>query len=340
MLSTAYIDLSVIKNNALEIKSKLKKKTRLCAVVKADAYGHGAVEVASAIYKIADCFAVAHVEEGVKLRRAGIDKDILVLLPALDKDECERAVFHRLTLTVESAYDIAFLENVCENMNSSVLVHLKINTGMNRLGVCGEKEIKDTLNVFANSKRVILDGFYTHFANPENKNSFLVAQNKFLLANNLVKGYNKKVTAHASASGGFIRGAHYDMVRIGILLYGYKPFESDYVNVAPAMKVYAPRLRLRSLKGGETALYGDKIVMDDVDLNLIAYGYADGLWRKNVSGQFYDRCMDVTAVTDCEEVGLGVPVMIDADKLAKEYGTISYEVLTKCALRAKKVYVR
>ena len=211
---------------------------------------------------------------------------------------------------------------------------------MNRQGVDSLSDLRQLLELAKRCDHMEICGLYSHLSQPENKTALKSQVNRFLLANNLIKGYNNNAICHISASGGFLQGVYADMVRIGLLMYGYKPFESDYVNVAPAMKVYAPRLRLRSLKGGETALYGDKIVMDDVDLNLIAYGYADGLWRKNVSGQFYDRCMDVTAVTDREEVGLGVPVMIDADKLAKEYGTISYEVLTKCALRAKKVYVR
>jgi alanine racemase len=129
------------------------------------------------------------------------------------------------------------------------------------------------------------------------------------------------------------------MVRIGILLYGYKPFESDLLSVEPCMKIYAPVLKSFTLKKGESALYGKLTAKEDLNLSLIRYGYADGLMRKGTPREFNNRCMDITAVKDKSRVGRLIPVMTDADKFAKEYGTISYEVLTKCAFRAEKIYL-
>ncbi len=334
MRNFAVIDLNVIKSNALKIKRKLNEGTKFCAVVKADGYGHGGAEVATALYPIVDCYAVALVEEGVALRQAGIDKDILVLIPAFDAD-LQAAVRYNLTFTVCSEADVLKISNEAFNQGVTAKAHIKYNTGMNRQGVDGLNELEKIL-ALARKKGLIIDGIYSHFARPEDENSQKNAYNKFLLALSVAKGYNKKVIGHISASGGFLRGVELDMVRIGILLYGYKPFDCDF-NVKPAMAVYAPTLKTRSLHGGDTALYGDLAVDEDKTVTLVRFGYADGLERKAVSGQFNNRCMDITAI-DGEFSGFyRLP---DADALAKAYGTISYEILTKVCLRAEKIYKR
>ena len=335
MLNKAYIDMSALKENAQAIKSKLKQGVKFCAVVKADAYGHGAQMVANALYPYADCFAVALVEEAVSLRYCGIDKDILVLIPPFFED-LQTAVHFNLTLAVDSPKQLLYLNSEGQKQNKRVKVHLKFDCGMNRLGA-NIDELKGLLALASRLKYVKIDGLFSHLAQPENKKATFIAENKFLLANNLVKGYNRKVTCHLSASGGFIRALHYDMVRVGILLYGYKPFETDYIDVKKVMRVYAPPVKQRFLQKGQSALYGNCPAGDDTFITLLRYGYADGLSRCNVQSQFNARCMDITAVKGKTQDDL-VLVMGDADKIAKDYGTISYEVLTKCALRAQKIY--
>lgn len=337
MLNKAFVDLNLLVKNAKCVKEKLKKGVKFCAVVKADAYGHGAPMVASALYPHVDCFAVALFEEAVTLRYAGIDKPILCLTPFFD-DDLDGAVELGLTATVSSAEHILALEKICEKQGRAVRVHLKFNSGMNRQGA-DLKTLAELLVLIRGCKWVNLDGFYSHFSCPENKNERILQQNKFLLANNLVKGYNNKVVCHISASGGFLSGVQADMVRIGILLYGYKPFASDFVSVEPIMRVYAPVIERRSLKKGESALYGNERAQNDLDFSLVRYGYADGLNRQKVSGQFNNRCMDLTAcVTDSESKIF--PVMVNADTLAQKYGTVNYEILSKVAQRAQKIYIR
>ncbi|MBQ7348904.1 MAG: alanine racemase, partial [Clostridia bacterium] len=265
-----------------------------------------------------------------------IDKDILCLTPFFEQD-LSQAVRCNLTATVSSAEHIKMIDAEAKRQNKKVKVHIKFNAGMNRQGV-NYKELKDLLQLVSDCKWVILDGAYAHLSFPENEKSRNLQVNKFLLANNLVKGYNNKAICHISASGALLTGVRSDMARIGILLYGYKPFESNLIDVTPAMKVYAPLLENRKLKKGETALYGDKLCSKDVDISLIRYGYADGLMRKEVKGQFNNRCMDLTAVMGFQ--GDFYTVMQDADALAKKYGTISYEILTKSAMRAEKIYLR
>ena len=335
MLNNAYVNLSALKNNARQIQSKLKKQTKFCAVVKADGYGHGGAKVAQAIYPYVDCFAVALVEEGVSLRYAGIDKDILLLIPPFFSD-LELAVRHNFLIAVDSAKQLLYLNAEGQKQGKTVKVHLKFDCGMKRLGVDIEG-LKELLALASRLKHIKIDGLFSHLAWAENKKATFIAENKFLLANNLVKGYNNKVTCHLSASGGFIHGLHYDMVRVGILLYGYKPFETDYIDVQKAMQVYAPAVKKRFLPKGQSALYGNRFLSEDTFLTLLRYGYADGLPRKEVENQFNTRCMDITAIKGNIDGDL-IPVMVDADKTAKEYDTISYEVLTKCAIRAQKIY--
>ncbi len=335
MLNSAIIDLEVLRENARAVKARLDKNTLFNAVVKADAYGHGASVVANAIYGIVDNFSVATVDEGVKLRLSGIKKEVFVLTPLLPCD-IPVAVRYGLIPTVFSVDDARRIESECLRQNKTSFIQIKFNSGMNRLGVDGLDGLEKVINAISECKRVKLWGMFSHFSAPQNKKSRISAENKFLLANNLVKGYNNKAVCHISASGGFLLGAYYDMVRIGILLYGYTPFKTEF-KVSPAMKVYAPVIARRKLHDGESALYGDKR-SNGGDITLIRYGYADGLKRRQTAGQFNNRCMDITAVKGnfCKD---SYPVMEDADVVAKKCGTISYEILTKCAMRAQKIYL-
>ena len=332
----AVINLHNIVYNAKVIRRKLPKCVKFCAVVKADAYGHGAERVANAIYNIVDCFAVATVGEGVKLRLSGIDKDILVLTKTFN-DDLPSAINYSLTLTAGDISDIKRYFIEAKKQNVRVKIHIKFDTGMHRQGISEISELKAALKYCNSHKNIELCGLYSHLSNPENERSRLSAIKKFNIAKNLVKDYNN-VICHLSASGGFIKGAYFDMVRIGILLYGYTPFKTDKIKVKPALKVYAPIIKTRRLKHGDSALYGDKKAKADTDITLVRYGYADGLNRKETDGQFNNRCMDLTAIKGNFGKQRQVCVIDNAEILARKYRTISYEILVKCALRAEKIY--
>ncbi len=338
MLNKAYIDLKILQKNARAIKKKLDKNTKFCAVVKADAYGHGAEKIASSLYSYCDSFAVALIEEGVSLRLAGVNKDILVLIPPFSCD-VERAVFYNLTLSACDILTLKQIEKACEKQGRKAKIHLKFNTGMNRLGVDNLKELNALARFVFDSKWLLIDGMFTHIGDFANKKRLKLIQNKFLLANNLIKGYNNKAICHISASGGFLSGIKSDMVRIGILLYGYKPFESDLIKVLPIMKIYAPLVKTRRVKRGETCLYGDFTLDNAEKISLIRVGYADGFTRGGVLDQVNNRCMDLTAVKKPKTTKKGVLIMDNAELLAEKYNTISYEILTKSAIRAEKIYL-
>ena len=337
MLNSAIINLNNLRYNAKKIRQILDKDTKFCAVVKADAYGHGACEVASAIYDLVDLFAVALVEEGVELKRAGIKKDILVLIPPF-KCDLERAVRFGLTLSVSDEKTIMLIDKEAKRQKKIIKVHLKVDTGMNRQGVKDLDEIDRLCAKISCCKNLELEGIFSHFANPQNKKSLNSALDKFLLANKVVKGYNNKVISHISASGGLLTGVQMDMVRVGIMLYGYTPFKTDKIHLKPVMKVVAPVIKTQTLKRGEVALYGDKRVKKTGSYSLIRYGYADGLERKNATFQHGNRCMDLTLV---KSNGKNAHVILsDAEILAKEYKTITYEILCKAPIRAERKYRR
>ena len=333
----AVINLKHIIYNAKQIKKRLPKGVKFCAVVKADAYGHGAEKVANAIYKLVDCFAVATVSEGISLRLSGIDKDILVLTKTFNS-ELSRAVHYGLTLTAGDILDLKRYSREGRRQGTRVKTHIKYDTGMHRQGISSLENLKTALSYCRNTKHIDLCGLYSHLARPENERSRKSAVSKFSVAKSLAKEYNKNIVCHLSASGGFIKGEYFDMVRIGILLYGYTPFKTDAIQVKPAMKVIAPVIAKRKIKCGDCALYGNKRTRRDTEITLVRYGYADGLFRKEIAGQFNNRCMDITALTGAEKSAKKVVVMDDAEKLACDYGTISYEILVKCALRAEKHY--
>ena len=339
MRNVAVIDLDVLRTNALSIKKELPKSVKFCAVVKADGYGHGGVEVASALYQIADCFAVAIVEEGIALRNAGIDKEILVLIPT-EKKDLENAVRYDLSVTVDSLLGLKEVYKESLSQNKSVKIHIAFNVGMNRFGFDSLEELKSVLDFLQDKKQIVLQGFYSHLRNPENSNALKKSVDIFLVAKKLVKSYNNKVTCHISASGGFLKGQFFDMVRIGILLYGYYPFKNDGKTlVKPIMRVYSKVIKQRKLKKGDGLLYGDFTVKKNTDISLVRCGYADGFIRKNSPLFISNRCMDVTAVKSKGKKSI-YTVMSNAEIHAKYNQTIPYEILVRATMRAKKIYIR
>ncbi len=317
------INLSAIRNNAIKIKSLLNG-AKFYAVVKADAYGHGAEEVSRSIEDLADGFCVALVDEGVRLRAAGILKPVLVLTPPLDGDDVLRAKQFNLAVTVNSTRTAAMAEGLpC---------HVKVNTGMNRTG-CGIAELPSILKALPPEN---VSGVYSHLFAPHSKTASERQRELFLRAAEIVKNHSPEAVAHLSASGGTLRGGGFimDGVRCGILLYGYAPDGFTGKGFQPALKVYARKVQ-------DTHFIGGGVGYNFADRNyetLAAYrcGYADGFARTVPLGE-KTLCMDSFL-----RVGGGdtLCVMSDAAAYAKRCGTISYEVLTSVTRRSERIYER
>lgn len=317
------IDLRAIRENALKIRSVLGKRF-FYAVVKADAYGHGAEEVARAIEDVADGFCVAIIDEGVALRVSGISKPVLVLTPPLDSYDAARAAHYSLDVTVNSARTAVLCkDNLC---------HIKVNTGMNRSG-CNLNELPDILDALDGDKIVSV---YSHLYAPEGAMESRKQLALFLRAQKLVKARNSNIFGHLSASGGLLRGGDFllDGARVGILLYGYAPDGFYAKGFKPALKVYARRTQQTPFIGGGIGY--NRAERNYGKLSVYRLGYADGFFRGVPLGE-KNLCMDAFI---SEGGGDMKCVLSDADAYARLAGTISYEVLTSVTKRSERVYLR
>lgn len=317
------INLRAIRENALKIRARLGSR-RFYAVVKADGYGHGAEEVARAIEDVCDGFCVAIIEEGAALRVAGIGKQILVLTPPLDGADVARAKFYNLTLTVTSLQTA--------RMIGDCICHIKVNTGMNRLG-CNTDELPAVLNTL-NAEQI--DGVYSHLYAPQNGAASKRQLEIFDQAERLIRAKVPHMCAHFAASGGLLRGGDYlkDGARCGILLYGYSPAGFGSGGFKPALKVFARRTqKTRFIGGGVGYNRADRAYKRLCTYRL---GYADGFFRNVPLGE-KTLCMDAFVRDGGSEL---ICVMKNAQEYARRSGTICYEILTSVTRRSERIYER
>ena len=332
----AVIRLDHIRENAQTLRASAG--VRLCAVVKADAYGHGAAEVARALRGVADCFAVALVDEGAKLRLA-CPSDILVLVPALTEEEAVRGIAAGLIFTVGDEEDFALLSRAAEKLGKTARCHIKVNTGMNRFGF--DEGGFSAFCARARSGNVRAEGIYSHFYMPEDVSATQRQYERFCAFAERAERSFGTLIKHIAATGGILADKRYalDMVRPGIGLYGYLP--GGFAGALPlkrAMRVYASAVCSRKYDGGGAgygAYGGEK---GDV-MSAVRCGYADGFFRKGGIGNINSLCMDAFLYPQKLEKDEEVCVLSDADERAAVNGTISYEVLVNAGKRAVKIYV-
>lgn len=316
----AVINLEKLRQNARYVRKILENRF-FFAVVKADGYGHGGAQVALAIESIVDGFCVAIVDEGASLRLAGISKPVLVLTPPLGIDDVRRAKLYNLTLTVNSVKTA--------RMIGDLSCHIKVNTGMNRLG-CSIEELAQILNELNGGQ---IAGVYSHLYAPSNARESGRQLELFNCAEELVKAQNPTTVAHFAASGGILADSRYlkDGARCGILLYGYSP-EGFSAEVQPILKVYARRTQITQFIGGGAGYSCAKRNYNS--LSCYRLGYADGFWRSLPLG-VSPLCMDAFIKEGGEEL---LPVLTDARQNAAQCGTISYEVLCSATRRSERIY--
>lgn len=353
------INLDAIAHNYNYTKSITN--SRVICVIKANAYGHGALPVAKRLMdEGCDFFAVSSLEEALELRHGGIDCSILVLgyvLPCRIPEAVENDISFAL-----ASHD--FAKQLCEVATEKApKVHIKLNTGMNRTGfnVChnsGYDALTDTIELLK-GKNVKIEGIFSHFAKAESDKAFTQKQLEYY--ENAVSFINKNgITPdilHICNSEGTLGypSMHLDCVRLGIHLYGCSSNDENHI---PAMEFYTRIVDVHKLSEGDGVSYGLDFIADkEMKIAVIGAGYADGLFRclshkkgavlvNGVKCPIIGRiCMDMAMIdiSNVSEAKVGDIVTIwgkglSCDEQAKNAGTISYELLCAVAPRVHRVY--
>lgn len=341
----AEIHLKSIVQNAQTFKTLTKKK--LCAVVKADAYGHGAEEIAFALQGVADCFAVALLSEAKAIKTPACGKDVLILCPPIELLEAIEAVQNGFVCTVTGITSARLVARASELCKSLARVHLKVNTGMNRYGM-GVSELGRVCNFFKKTPLVRVEGLFSHLHDPFGE-SAKKQRERFLQAARVAKRYYPNLTLHLSATAGALLGKDFafDMVRVGLGLYGYLPIGAKKkLPLKKGMTVYGAVVECRKYAYGGAG-YGKELCEREQGkyLSVLRVGYADGFLRNKENGMkgfeknANNLCMDACIRKGKHKRGEETPILTDADETAKQAGTIAYEVLCAATRRAERIYL-
>ncbi|MBR5111384.1 MAG: alanine racemase [Clostridia bacterium] len=357
------VDLRAIAANTEALRQATAPTPHMLAVVKANAYGHGLVQVAkTALNHGADWLGVAIPEEGERLRQAGVEAPILVL-GAVNEKGAEASVRNSLTQTVFDPERVRMLEETAARMNAAAQVHLKCDTGMGRIGVRRSEELQAMLDALKAAPHVRLTGAFTHFADADGE-SDAYSLGQIEAFNRFTALLPKGILIHAAASAASLRypQARYDMTRQGISLYGCAPVKNAPA-LKPALSWHTEIVYVKDLPAGACVSYGCTYRAEKtMRAATLPVGYGDG-YHRALSGKAFvliggKRCpvigrvcmdqimADVTDVPE-EKLFLGAPAVllgrqgreeITADELASWAGTISYEMLLAATARVPIIY--
>jgi len=364
LLSWAEIDLGALTGNIRRLHKHLRPGVQLLAAVKKNAYGHGAGSVArAAVAAGAEWLGVFSVEEGAELRDAGITTPILIM-GCVPCTQVATVILKNLTPTViETELPLA-LDRAAQSMETTINVHIKVDTGLNRFGANIE-DVASLLRFVSALGRVKIGGLYTHFASADepDRSTTEIQLQRFL---KVAANFPEPKFLHAANSAATLRfpETHLNMVRVGIAMYGVdpSPITERTFPLEPVLSLKSRVVRLHWIKAGEGVSYGlTWIAEKDALVALIPFGYGHGLPRllSNrgqvlVHGQRVPIrgrvCMDqcVVDVTDVAEVRVGDEVVllgrqgseeITAEEIANWANTISYEVFTGIWTGLPRIYV-
>ena len=365
----AEISLDAIKYNTKQFKDFIGDSVHLMAVVKADGYGHGSVQVAqAAIQAGADYLAVALLEEALQLREAGITHPILVL-GYIPNRSIQDALKYDIDLTVFTQESLDEIISQSILLQKTVSIHIKVDTGMSRIGVQSKEEALSIAKRAKDSPYVILKGIFTHFANADSEDpSYTYLQfERFTSVITYLKQHQITIPfKHCCNSAATMNfpNMHLDMVRVGISLYGLYPDDSlkgHSIALQQAMSLKTKIAWIKNVTSAQPISYGCTYApAHDSVIATLPIGYADGLSRLlSNKGQFllHDQkvpvvgrvCMDqlMIDVTNVSQSTLGDVVTIfgnsdssfqSIDEIAKLMGTINYEVVCLIGKRVPRVY--
>jgi alanine racemase len=359
----AEVDLDCILANVTSVKKLLPKKVDIIAVVKANAYGHGDVQVAeTALTAGATYLAVAFMDEAIALRKKGIKAPILVL-GATRPEDVQVASSYDITVTV---FQMEWLREAKKHLkeDSRLLVHIKLDTGMGRIGFRNKEELITIEQMISEDKRFFLEGVFTHFATADelDQNYF---QQQLELFNEMIKGLKKQPRyVHSSNSAAALRfpKAYFNAVRIGIAMYGLTPspeMESEIpFPLAEAFSLRSRLVHVKKLQKGDKVSYGATYEAKQEEwIGTIPIGYADG-WIRKLQGQevlvngmrspivgriCMDQCMvrlpyNVPVGTIVTLIGHQGDQFISVNEIASKLDTINYEVPCIIANRVPRLF--
>lgn len=365
------VDLDRICANVQEVIKKVGAGTRVMPVVKADAYGHGAIEVTKALSEIGTYgFAVATVGEALALRRAGITKPILIL-DFVFPNQFETIIRNDIMLTIFQ-YGIAkSLNEAAIQMGTTAHIHLKVDTGMGRIGYIPNDESAEEIRKISELSNIEIDGIFTHFAcaDSADKTSMNAQLERFRNFVGKLEALGVDIPVkHVCNSAAIIdmQDNFLNMVRSGIITYGLFPSEEvnkENLDIKPAMEMHSVVINVKTINKGDTVSYGSTYVAEKPTvIATIPVGYADGYPRQlsnKGSVLIHGRrakivgrvCMDqfMVDVTDIPDVLIGDNVTLvgaDGDECitCEEIGEISgrfnYEFLCCITRRVPRVYIR
>ncbi|MBU0997506.1 MAG: alanine racemase [Firmicutes bacterium] len=357
----AYIDLNKLLNNYNTLESIGSSSYKVMSVVKANAYGHGSVEVSKHLENHGcQHFGVACLEEALELRNNGI-KSMILVFGRSDPSDAEKLSMNNITQTVESIdYAIKLNES-----GLPINIHINIDSGMSRIGFyCHREENIDSvasqIEQISKMNNLNITGIYTHFEGAEKEDSSHTLH-QFNVYMSLIKELEKRKVnvgiRHVCNSSATIKfpEMHLDMVRCGIAIYGYPPVETN-LKFEPVMTLASKIISMRNVVPGDSISYGAKYVADkNMTIATVSIGYADGYPRALSNNDFVllnkaelpvvgTICMDAIMIDttnayakiDDEIILFGNDKSVEI--LSKKIGTISYEILCNVGKRAKRIY--
>ena len=362
------VNLDTIYDNFIKYRNFVGKDTKIMAVIKADAYGHGAIPCAEKLQGVTDYFAVAFADEAIDLRENNITAPILILGYS-PKTTAKTIVEQDITATVYDVDCAKELSKEAKKQGKTAKIHIKIDTGMSRIGfIWDSPETINQITEISKLENIETEGIFTHFATADEENSAFTNL-QFRRFMSIVKtletqGVKFKIK-HCCNSAGAMRfpNMHLDMVRIGIGLYGCYPSDFSYeLDLTPAMSMKTRVVNVKTVKKGDSVSYGATYTAkEDIKVATISVGYADGYLRTLSDKAFVlvngkrakilgRICMDLCMidVSDVNNISVGDEVLLFGTKddgilpvgqLASISDTISYEILCGMAKRVPRIYI-
>lgn len=363
----AEINLDAIEHNFTQLKNCTPDATKLCAVIKADGYGHGAVTLAQLLRDKADYFAVATADEAIELRNAKISNPILIL-SYTHPDDYEALIRNDISLTVYQLSCAEKINNAAKKLNKKALVHIAVDTGMTRIGFAPDDEAVNAIKSISELKNIEIQGIFSHYACADMRDKAVSEIQKKRFNDFVAKCNGTGVSfpiEHLCNSAGISEfSEHFDMVRMGISLYGLYPsdeVDKSKVNLIPAMTFKSHIINIKDVPAGEGISYGHTYKTTETrKIATVAAGYADGYPRalSNTGRVIVNGCyapvvgrvcmdqfmIDVTDIPDVkidDEVilfGTDGKLSVTAEEIGEKSMSFNYEVVCSVARRCPRVY--